>query len=804
MSTTITQKSQTHLDWNRIREAIADRCRTPLAYDRARSLLPLSSRVEISESLALTSEARRLFDQGYRLPIGQPGDVRPAARLAARGGTLSPDELVAIGAVLESIRRCRRQLLEIGESAPLMFNFVADLVEQADLEAELRICFNDRGELSEHASGDLYDLRNRVETLHSQLKDTVHGLVNDSSFEGMLQDEYFTIREDRYVLPIRSGHKNHVDGIVHGWSGSGATVYIEPQKVVDANNRLVLAQAEVDREVRRILSKLSAQVGRQANEIEQALETLGKLDYAWACGHLSSEMTCSQPVIGQGSTLSLKNARHPLLLLSGTDVVPNDIELDGQHAVLVLTGPNTGGKTVALKTVGLCVTMALSGLHIPAAPGSKVPLSPSIFSDIGDEQNLDESLSTFSGHIANLNLIFGKLEEHSLVLLDELVVGTDPVQGAALAQAILEAFAELGAKVIVTTHYETLKLLPFTDDRFRNGAMGFDPSTGQPSYRLSLDSPGASSALQTARRLGLDDQIVRRAEELAGPQQQALQNVIETLEQERDQLHKFRTSAEQESIRLEIARKSFEARDKKLKERLKKGLENEQSAALTDARKLRDDLKQIRKSIRKKVVAGDADWLETAQKKAGDVASKLSQTAQEAEHAMAGPELDPASLTIGQAVWVVSLRAQATLTSGPDAKGRCEVKAGIMTAKVDLSDLRSNRFGKEEKKKELRTQKASTRPKKKGWDAVSPQIPDNTLDLRGARVSDALARVEQFLDMCYGRDFGSAFIIHGHGTGALKQEVRSWLRSSPYVSEQRPGLRHEGGDGVTAVLLADE
>ncbi|MBV71345.1 MAG: hypothetical protein CMH52_08340 [Myxococcales bacterium] len=804
MSTTITQKSQAHLDWNRIRDAIALRCRTPLAYERAIALLPLSNPKEISDSLALTSEARQLFDQGYRLPIGQPEDVRPATRLAARGGSLGPDELVAIGAVLESIRRCRRQLVEIGDAAPLMFNFAQYLVEQSDLEAELRICFNDRGELSEHASGDLYELRNRVDTLHSQLKETVHGLVSDSSFEGMLQDEYFTIREDRYVLPIRSGHKNHVDGIVHGWSGSGATVYIEPQKVVDANNRLVLAQAEVNREVRRILSRLSARVGRHADEIELALETLGTLDYAWACGHLSADMSCSEPVIGKGTTLSLKSARHPLLLLSETKVVSNDIELEGQHAVLVLTGPNTGGKTVALKTVGLCVTMALSGLHIPAAPGSKIPLAPSIFSDIGDEQNLDESLSTFSGHIANLNLIFGKLDANSLVLLDELVVGTDPVQGAALAQAILEAFADLGAKVIVTTHYETLKLLPFTDDRFRNGAMGFDPSTGQPSYRLSLDSPGASSALQTARRLGLNDQIVSRAEELAGPQQQALQNVIETLEQERDRLHKFRTTAEQESIRLEIARKSFEAREKKLKERLKKGLENEQSAALIDARKLRDDLKQIRKGIRKKVVAGDAKWLEAAQKKASVVATELNQTAQEAEHAMAGPALDPSTLEVGQTVWVVSLRAQATLTLGPDAKGRCEVKAGIMTAKVDVGDLRSNRFGKEEKKQEQWTQNTARRATASGWDSVSPQIPDNTLDLRGTRVSDALTRVEQFLDMCFGRDFGSAFIIHGHGTGALKKEVRSWLRSSPYVSEQRPGLRHEGGDGVTAVLIAEQ
>ena len=303
----------------------------------------------------------------------------------------------------------------------------------------------------------------------------------------------------------------------------------------------------------------------------------------------------------------------------------NDIVLDQGQSGLILTGPNTGGKTVALKTAGLAIAMALSGLHIPAKKGSTLPLTPSIFSDIGDEQSLDDNLSTFSGHMVNLNNIFKRLDAGSLVLLDELVVGTDPIQGAALAQALLERFVEKKALVIVTTHYETLKLLPYTDNRFRNGSMGYDPDSGLPSYRLSLDAPGASSALQTARRLGLDETIVKRAETLAGPEQHALQTVIEQLERERDTLHKMRMEAESKVDRLNASQRAVDAKEERLRERLKKGIDSEESSALDEARKLRDELRSLRKSVRRKVASGDSDWLQQAQARASAAADELSQ-----------------------------------------------------------------------------------------------------------------------------------------------------------------------------------
>ena len=801
MTIQVPLKTQQHLEWDRIRQALAELCRSRMAQHIALDTLPLTERAQLSARLQLTSEARTLYDTGQRPPLGRLPDVAALLTIASRGGVLTPDDLIAVSHVVEASGRCFYFLDEILTEAPSLAAMTENLVVLPDLEAELRSCFNERGELSNGASGELYELRHRVDNLHVQLKDTVQNLVSDSEFEGMLQDEYYTIREDRYVLPIRSGHKNHVDGIVHGWSGSGATVFIEPQKVVEANNKLVYAQAEVDREIRRILGKLSQRVGQYADDLIKSIETLTVLDFSWACGELSAKMEASQPTISKKSELDLKGARHPILKLSGVDVVPNDIALDPARSTLVLTGPNTGGKTVALKTVGLCTLMGLSGLHIPATLGSVIPWTPAIFSDIGDEQSLDDSLSTFSGHIANLCTIFEAVQPGTLVMLDELVVGTDPVQGAALAQAILEEFASRGAISIVTTHYENLKLLPYSDPRFRNGAMGFDPDGGQPNYRLCLDAPGASSALQTARRLGLSEAIVQRAGELAGPEQRTLKTVIEELERERDALHRLRTDAEAEQTRMVIARRAFEARETELKARLKKGLDSERNHALDDARKLRDELKTIRKTMRKKVTVNDGQWLETAHKTAADIAHQVSHQKDEETRALAGPTPDKDSIKIGQTVWVISLNGEATIESLPDNRGRCQVRAGILSVNVDVQDLRSNRFGKAERKKEKKKRTQASTERLPDWDSVSPQIPDNTVDLRGMRVDEALQRLEQFLDGCFGREFGSAFIIHGHGTGALKREVRSWLRNCAYVREQRPGNRYEGGDGVTAILL---
>lgn len=801
----VSQKTLAHLEWSRIRDRLAHHCRSPVGARLAAALDFAESDDALDARLRRTSEARQLIDQGRTAPLGGILDVKRPVGLAARGSVLEPEDLVAIGRVVETAARCRRYFADVAATAPTLAAIAADLLDAPALGRELLDTFDEHGEVADSASGELGFLRTRVAGLHEQLKQRVHGLLSDPAYEGMLQDEYYTIREDRYVLPVRSGHKNHIDGIVHGWSGSGATVYIEPQAVVEANNSLMMAQADVDREIRRILGKLSRRVGEHARALTEAQDALALLDLAWAAGLLSAELEASAPTLVDEPHLLLKAARHPLLLLGGVKVVPNDLRLGGGQQVLVVTGPNTGGKTVALKTAGLSVLMALAGLHVPAAEGSIVPRVPGVHSDIGDEQSLDESRSTFSGHMANIIDIFRDLEPQSLVLLDELAVGTDPIQGAALAQAILEAFADRRSLVFVTTHYESLKALPFDDARFRNGAMGFDEGASTPTYHLTFDVPGASSALRTARRLGLDERIVERAAALAGPQQQALETVITRLEYEATASRKAREAAEAEALRLQNARAAAEAHEERLRTRLREGLAKERDAALKEARALRDEIAKLKRSMRQDPRKSDAKWVDEQKSAVEKKIEKIIADQQAAAAHAAGPAPAPEELRPGQTVWVVSLNNEATLIDGPDDRGRCTVRAGILTATVDASDLRPRGFGKKPaaaRKAEEHKRPPAPRAQTVDWENAPPQAPDNTVDVRGLRADEALERIERFLDAQLEREHPIAFVIHGHGTGALKREVRQWLKTSRYAREHRRGHPHEGGDGVTAVLLA--
>ncbi len=810
MRPTVPEKTRRHLEWGRVLERLAEHCRGPVAAHAARTLPFAEDGDELRDRLARVNEARALLDGRRYAPLGNPPDIDRPASLAARGGLLDPEDLVAIGAHLESAWRTRGFLAEVEHQAPTLAAVGEALVDLPDLARELLETFDERGDVVDSASGELGLLRTRVGHLHKQ---SIHGLLGGPEYADLLQDDYYTIREDRYVLPIKSGHKRHVPGIVHGWSASGATVYIEPQPVVEANNRLLMAQADVDREIRRVLLRLSKRVGQHAAAIRESQAALTLLDLSFAAGHLSVELKCTAPELAEpGDAFALRQARHPLLLLSEVAVIPNDILLDPGQRVLVVTGPNTGGKTVALKTVGLCALMTLAGLHIPAAERSRMPIYPGVFTDIGDEQSLDESTSTFSGHIANLKAILNDLRPNALVLLDELVVGTDPLQGAALAQAILEGLAARDTTVVVTTHYEPLKALPYDNPLFRNGAVGYDADAERPTYRLALDLPGASSALQTARRLGLDPSMVDRAAALAGPQQRHLESVIGRLEAELARVNREREQVERERRRLEVARTEVEATRDRLKARIKDVVHRERDEALRKARQAREEIDRLARDLRKPAHRKDADWLE-AQKSAAQRVIEDAVKAEFAEReASAGPPTAVQDLRIGQRVWVLSLDNEGELLTLPDDKGRVEVRAGIMTARVDVSELRLRGLRDRKRAKQDRGPTVepggalapAPAPKVEAfdWDNVPPQTPSNTVDVRGQRADEAIDAVERFLDSLYENDAPVAFIIHGHGTGALKREIRGWLSRCRYAVEHRRGLRHEGGDGVTAVRLA--
>jgi DNA mismatch repair protein MutS2 len=807
MKPIVTPKTRAHLEWHRVLTRLSQHCRGPVAAEQALHLEFAESRAALHARLDRVSEARALIDDDRVPPIAYaPAIIRPAT-IAARGGLLEPEDMVSIGTHLAVSARVRHALEDLDDLAPNLAEIARQLADLPDLGRELLDTFDERGDIVDSASGELRHLRTRVTNLHENLKQSVHGLLSDPEYDGLLQDEYYTIREDRYVLPIKSGHKRHVEGIVHGWSASGATVYIEPQKVVEANNRLLMAQAEVDKEIRRVLKRLSGQIGRHNTVIRASQNALGTLDLSFAGAWLSKEMDATEPVITEpGGDLRLKQGRHPLLLLQGIEVVPNDIELAGSQRALVVTGPNTGGKTVALKTTGLCTLMTLAGLHIPALEGSCVPAVPGVFTDIGDEQSLNDSRSTFSGHIANIMTILDAIEPGSLVLLDEIVIGTDPAQGAALAQAILECFATRQTMILVTTHYETLKALPFEDPRFRNGAVGFDAQRNAPTYALVLDVPGSSSALRTARRLGLDPTIVDRAAELADPHTRRLEGIIAKMEAEMAGALAERKALEKTRLALEVSRNTTEALEAKLRKRLKDGLAKERDLALREVRDLRTQLVQLKRDLRGPANRKEPAWIDSQKSQAEAVINNLVAAQRSELEAAAGPAINPDRLRVGQKVWVLSLVNEAELLSLPDARGRCEVRAGIMTARVNVDELRPAR-GKNAPVEALQARASRPRTPRKaptelGWDALPGQSPDNTVDVRGQRGDEAIDNVERHLDTLYEKEAKVAFIIHGHGTGALKRQLRAWLPRCQYVADHRRGLPHEGGDGVTAVRLA--
>jgi DNA mismatch repair protein MutS2 len=808
---TVPEKTLTHLEWHRVRERLAHHCRGPLAHARALALDFADDAAELDRRQRLVAEARRLFDTGRSPPLGEVPDVRAVAGLAARGGVLEPDALAAVGVVLEIASRCSRYLDDLRDEAPSLAAEGDALPRRVDLARALLEAIDERGQLADGASGDLGHLRLRVAHLHVQLKARIDGLVSDPEVGPMLQDDYYTIREDRYVLPVRSGHKNHVPGIVHGWSQTAQTVFIEPQAVVEANNALRFAQADVEREVQRILTRLSARVGEAADDIVRAVEHLATLDLALAAAALSGEMDATAPIITDDATLALRRARHPLLVLEGVPVVPNDLQLGGGQRALVITGPNTGGKTVALKTAGLCVVMALCGLHVPCAFDSVVPRVPGLFTDIGDEQSLSAHLSTFSGHVANLRAILDVLLPGGLVLLDELVVGTDPVQGSALAQAIAEALVARGALAIITTHYEGLKALPFSDPRFRNGAMGIDGEGRLPTYRLRLDVPGTSSALVTARRLGLDPEIVDRAETLAGAQHRSLEAVLSRLERDAEAARQAKEALEADRRAGEKARRTAEDLERMWRERLKAGLQKERSAALTEARRLRDEIRRLKAQLEEPEMRKDVQKLAEQKSRAEKIIERVVAQEDAARAAQAGPAVPPSALTPGLKVYVVSLGCEGVVERAPDARGKVDVRAGLLAMKLDAGDLRlaSDKprppgppGAAAPRAPATPTPSPALRVSPGTWAEVTPQAPHNTVDVRGMRTHEAIAVTERFLDAQMEKEANAAYVIHGHGTGALKKELRQWLRTSGYARDFRPGEPHQGGDGVTAVLLA--
>src|SRR5438552_5538387 len=588
---TINEKALQELGWPRLCVELASRSRTPRGRERAQSLLPHSDPDVARQQLALVEEARLLRRHDRELPLADAVDVRPSLGRAAREGTLEPSELLQVARLIRAGDSARRFCFSQADRAPLHFERAQELSELVPVAQELERAFDPAGKLLDTASALLAELRERTRGLHRAIKQRIEEMLKDENVVAMLRDLYYSVRGDRYVLPVRAEHRSHLPGIVHNASNSGQTLFIEPQQLVELGNQLTIAEAGALEEEQRILHELSGAVGRRAPALEHDVLTIALLDEAAAGGKLADDLDAGAPLLG-GDRFDLRRARHPLLVLQrkSQGVVANDIALPAPASALIVSGPNAGGKTVTITAVGLCALMARAGLPLPAAAGSRMPFYRTVYTAIGDEGDLSRDLSTFTAHLSALKWILEAAGPGTLVLIDEIAADTDPREGAAIAVAALEKLVAAGAEVLITTHLEELKALALADPRFAPASVGFDVERLAPTYELRLGEVGAAAALEIARRVGLPQDVCVRAREILGGGTSVVSQAVERLERERAEGARARAELAATREELERERTALQRERERLGELERQTRAGTRSALIDDLQKKRAEV----------------------------------------------------------------------------------------------------------------------------------------------------------------------------------------------------------------------
>jgi DNA mismatch repair protein MutS2 len=787
-----------HLGWPEITKALGDRCRLPAGRRHADSLAFLSTPAEVRESLARVEEARALAEARLTLPLGMAGAAEDHVDRASKGGVLEPVALRECASLLRASARTRAFLEARADRSPLLWAVGQGLSGDERLADRIERAIEPSGAISDRASPELAGLRDRVRGLHRALKAQVETLLADEGTQMHLRDRYFTIRDDRYVLPILASSRSQFPGIVHNASQSGQTLFVEPDSMVDAGNELTIATAMAAEEEARILRELSEAVARRAPELSADVEILGRLDLFEAEARLASELDAHAPEVAPPDAgFELLSLRHPILVLQGKKVVASHVRLEPPQRALIVSGPNGGGKTVTISAVGLAACLLRAGLPVPAAVGSRLPLYVEVRAAVDEKGDLARDLSTFTAHLTAVRDIAFGAGSRSLVLVDEIAADTDPREGAALAAAILEDLLERGAQVLVTTHLDELKALALTDPRYANARVGFDAERLAPTYQLHLGSPGSSSALEVARRVGLPEKVVERARQAMSGQGGALAQALRALEEERARL-----AAERRG--LEAARAAATAAEERARAAEERGRRAERDAAARMGEALAGELDAARDEVARVLAelqaAPTVRKATEAQKQLGAWRATVSQAARSADaQARAGPEaVVGGEVAKGTRVRIVSLGQEAEVleVDGDEAL----LRAGPLKVRRPVSDLLPLRgkaaggpgFAKTRSERLAAAQEAAPAAVRAG---------ERRLDARGLRVEELLRDVDRFLDGLYADGAPDAVILHGHGTGALKQALRDHLGASPYVASFRAGDRHEGGDAVTVVVL---
>ncbi len=782
--TMIQEKTFATLEYDKILAILQQHIASEVGLEFAQKLRPVTELREAQSLQEQTSEAEHIYTRTGRTPVSGFPDVRELVGRMHASLFLSTRELLAIAQAMRAAREAK-EVLQSGDDTSLLCNLANRLTSHRSLEEEIARCILGEDEISDNASPELGRIRRQMKIVGERVREKLNGMLRSQTTQKYLQEAVVTIRNGRYVLPVKAECRSQVPGLVHDQSSSGATLFVEPSAVVELGNENKRLLAEEKNEIERILSGLTAMAAPFADEIHMSCNVLGALDVIFARAVMARDQRAVRPKLNEAGSIRILRGRHPLI--AKESVVPVDIWLGETYRTLIITGPNTGGKTVTLKTVGLFTLMAMSGMFIPADEGTELSTFERVFADIGDEQSIEQSLSTFSSHMTNTVRILSEADARSLVLLDELGAGTDPIEGAALAQAILENLYERKTLCVATTHYSEIKAFALMHAGMQNASMEFDIDRLCPTYRLFIGIPGKSNAFEISRRLGLSDAVIARAQDFLQKKDIAFETVLSEAEQarreaENDREAMYKARMDTEKIKTEL-------------EKEKKKLEDEKSLlrqkAREDARRMvqetRQDMEQLIAQLRS-IQNIDHKQLERAVQSSRDAMRNTEERLYEQAVLRESAGEAPASVIPGERVKLITLGQEATVLKAADAKGDVLVQAGVMKLTIPLRDIRPAA----QKKQQQTAAKVSLT--QESTNALS-------IDLRGKMVDDACLELDRFIDHALITGVHEFFAVHGKGTGALRSGVQAYLKNHPRVKSFRIGAYGEGDAGVTVVTL---
>lgn len=781
------------LELPKILERLAGFTACPDAREAALTLSPKNEYFEAQSLLDQTEAAHTLIAKFGAPSFGGLKNVQNSLHRAQAGGTLSMRELLDIAQVLRVIRGiCTWRDKSAGMETAIDDLFFS-LSPNKYLEDRITNAILSDDEMSDNASPELKNIRRKLRQQDAKIRDQLEKLLRSPTYKNSLQEAIVTQRNGRFVVPVKSEHRAEVAGMVHDTSGSGSTVFIEPASVVEANNEIKVLESRERDEIERILTELSEEAGSFYDSVRISYQSAVELNLIFAKAQLAYSMKASKPVLNAVGEIELKQARHPLI--AAEKVVPVDIRLGAEFDALVITGPNTGGKTVSIKTLGLLTLMAACGLYVPAADNSRVAVFRHVFADIGEEQSIEQSLSTFSAHMKNIVAIDKETDDSTLVLIDELGAGTDPVEGAALAVSILEALRKKGAKIAATTHYSELKAYALNTERVENASCEFSVETLRPTYKLLIGIPGRSNAFAISERLGISPDIIDNARKLVSSENQRFEDVVDTLEQTRAEME----YEKQKTLELQDEVDALRKKAEQQVEDAKKKSDRELERAKQEAQRIVENARRAANSLileverLKKEQAREKNAAEMARKAKAAMKRHLNDlddlTAEQIGEEDDGDYVLPRPLTIGDTVYVTVLGTNGTVTVLPDSKDNVEIQAGSMKMKVPLKSLRL----RNSPKKSAPQRTAVTRSDR------GPSTSKTSVDLRGKNAEEALLDLDMFLDGALRAGLSEVTVVHGKGTGVLRKAVQAHLRKLPFVRSFRLGVYGEGEDGVTIV-----